>query len=215
MAFDFSSRLPVRVRVKFCGITRREDALAAIAAGVDAIGLVFFAPSPRAVTIAQAVEITACLPPLVTKVGLFVDAPTHQVEDTLRGVPLDLLQFHGDETPAECGRYEKPFIKAIRVREDTDLRDCEVAYADAAALLLDAHVDGVAGGTGQRFDWSLIPASLRKPLILAGGLTPDNVREAIARVQPYAVDVSGGIELAKGVKDPAKMHAFMEGVCNV
>lgn len=206
-----STTAPARVRAKICGITRLEDALAAIAAGADALGFVF-AASPRQVTPAQAAAIIAQLPPLVTTVGLFVDAPEAQVRETLALAPLDLLQFHGDESNADCARYGRPWIKAVRMRPGLDLAQAIAAHPDARAILLDAWHPGQAGGTGLQFDWSLVPADSRRPLILAGGLTPDNVAQAIRQTHPYAVDVSGGVELAKGVKDAAKIQAFMAGV---
>jgi phosphoribosylanthranilate isomerase len=204
--------VPPRVRVKFCGITRREDADLAASLGADAIGLVFHAASPRAVTITAARAIVERLPPFIAKVGLFVDAPERQIRAVLEDVPLDVLQFHGDEHAQDCLRYGKPYIKAIRMREGVDLDALVREHEYASALLLDAYVEGVAGGTGQRFDWDRVPSSVSKPIILAGGLSPDNVRAAIAQVRPYAVDVSGGVELGRGIKDPEKMCAFMKGV---
>ena len=200
------------VRVKICGITRVEDALAAAAAGADAIGLVFYARSPRAVTAAQARQIVAALPPFVTSVGLFVDASPCEIEETLDAVPLDLLQFHGDESPAQCARYRRPYIKALRMREDIDLAGIARDYADARGLLLDTYVAGVPGGTGQAFDWTRVPADLSLPLIVAGGLDADNVATAIAASRPYGVDVSGGVELAKGIKDAAEIARFIAAV---
>jgi phosphoribosylanthranilate isomerase len=200
------------VRSKICGITRIEDALAAAEAGADAIGLVFYAKSPRAVTAAQARDIIAALPPFVTSVGLFVNASRCELNEILEVVPLDLLQFHGDETPADCEGFHRPWIKALRVRPGDDLEAACKLYSGARGILLDTFVAGVPGGTGEAFDWSLVPARLSKPIILAGGLHAGNVGEAIARVKPYAVDVSGGVEAAKGIKDPAKVDAFMAAV---
>ena len=197
------------VRSKICGITRLEDALAAVEAGADALGFVFYAKSPRAVEARQARDIIAALPPFVTTVGLFVNAGRCELAEILEVVPLDLLQFHGDETPADCEGYHRPWIKALRVRPGDDLEAACRDYAGAAGILLDAYVAGVPGGTGEAFDWSLIPARLSKPIILAGGLTPANVGEAIRQVRPYAVDVSGGVEQAKGIKDPAMIEAFL------
>jgi phosphoribosylanthranilate isomerase len=205
----------VRTRVKICGITRVEDALAAARAGADAIGLVFYAPSPRAVTAAQAREIVRALPPFVTPVGLFVDAAIEDVRAVLEAVPLSLLQFHGNETPEDCRACGKPYIKAIRLREGDDLAARARSYDDAAAILADAYLEGVPGGTGRTLDWSRLPSRLARPLILAGGLAPDNVAAAVARVWPFAVDVSGGVEAAPGVKDAAKIAAFMRGVNGV
>jgi len=197
------------VRVKICGITRVEDALAAAAAGADAIGLVFYAKSPRAVDIEQAREILAVLPPFVTSVGLFVDAERSELERILASVPLDLLQFHGDESVQQCEAFGRPYIKALRVKAGDDIAAQVARYPSAQGILLDAYVEGVPGGTGEAFDWSLIPQTLSKPLILAGGLRPDNVAEAVSRVRPYAVDVSGGVEASKGVKDVEKIGAFI------
>jgi phosphoribosylanthranilate isomerase len=202
------------VRVKICGITRPEDARWAAALGADAIGLVFYEHSPRRVTVAQAWQIATASPPFVTKVGLFVDAKEPIIRSALEQVPLDLLQFHGDEDPEECARYDRPYIKAVRVREDIDLNRLVERYDNACGILLDAFVDGQRGGTGQTFNWSLVPRDLPLPIILAGGLTPDNVATAIAAVRPYAVDVSGGVESGRGVKDPNKMYAFIRGVRN-
>ena len=200
------------VRSKICGITRIDDALAAVAAGADAIGFVFYAKSPRAVTAAQARAIIAALPPFVTTVGLFVNASTCELNETLDAVPLDLLQFHGDETPEQCEGYHRPYIKALRVKAGDDIAAACAAYASASGILLDTYVEGVPGGTGQAFYWSLIPQGLSKPIILAGGLSVQNVAQAIAQVQPYAVDVSGGVEKSKGIKDQDKIRAFMQAV---
>lgn len=197
------------VRVKICGITRVEDALAAAKAGADAIGLVFYAKSPRAVDIEQARAILAALPPFVTSVGLFVDAERSELERILASVPLDLLQFHGDESVQQCEAFGRPYIKALRVKAGDDIAAQVARYPSAQGILLDAYVEGVPGGTGEAFDWSLIPQALSKPLILAGGLRPDNVAEAVSRVRPYAVDVSGGVEASKGVKDVEKVGAFI------
>ena len=203
------------VRVKICGITRVEDALAAAAAGADAIGLVFYAKSPRAVDIEQAREILAALPPFVTTVGLFVDAERSELERILASVPLDLLQFHGDESVQQCEAFGRPYIKALRVKAGDDIAAQVARYPSAQGILLDAYVEGVPGGTGEAFDWSLIPQMLSKPLILAGGLRPDNVAEAVSRVRPYAVDVSGGVEASKGIKDAVKVETFVRRVRSV
>ncbi|MGP3792533.1 phosphoribosylanthranilate isomerase [Pseudomonas sp. B392_1p] len=200
------------VRSKICGITCVADALLAAEAGADAIGLVFYAKSPRAVNPEQARAIVAALPPFVTTVGLFVNAGREEVSDVLRSVQLDVLQFHGDETPQECEGHGRPYFKALRVRAEDDLFALTKKYASAQAVLLDAYVPGLHGGTGERFDWTLIPAGLPKPLILAGGLTPHNVGEAIAQVRPYAVDVSGGVEASKGRKDAEKVREFIRQV---
>ena len=200
------------VRSKICGITRIEDALIAAEAGADAIGLVFYAKSPRAVSIQQARDIVAALPAFVTTVGLFVNASREELNDVLAGVALDLLQFHGDETPAECESYQRPYIKALRVKPGDDIAQLAAPYAKARGILLDTYVPGIPGGTGAAFDWSLVPRDLPQPVILAGGLSAGNVQAAIEQVRPYAVDVSGGVEADKGIKDAAKIRAFMRAV---
>lgn len=206
----------MRIRTKICGITRPEDGIAAAMAGVDAIGLVFYPKSPRAVTIEQAARICAVLPPFVTVVGLFVDAEHFTINDVLRDVPIDLLQFHGSETPAQCEVYDIPYIKAIRMSEEADLYEAASHYQTARGLLVDAWSATEAGGTGETFDWGRVsPATheeLDTPIILAGGLHPGNVAAAIAAVRPYAVDVSSGVEAGKGIKDAAKITAFMQAV---
>ena len=200
------------VRSKICGITRIEDALAAVEAGADAIGFVFYPKSPRAVTVQQARAIIAALPPFISTVGLFVNASRCELNETLDAVPLDLLQFHGDETPGQCEGYHRPFIKALRVQAGDDIAASCRLYSNASGILLDTFVSGVPGGTGETFDWALIPDGLEKPIILAGGLTSANVAQAIAQVRPYAVDVSGGVEKSKGIKDHDKIRAFMSAV---
>ena len=206
----------MRTRTKICGITSPEDALAAANAGADAIGLVFYPKSPRAVTIEQAAEICAVLPPFVTTVALFVDAEHFVIEDVQCGVQIDLLQFHGSETAAQCEAFDTPYIKAIRMSDEVDLIDAARQYHCAAGLLVDAYSATEVGGTGETFDWDRVsPATiseLETPIILAGGLHPDNVAEAIAAVKPYAVDVSSGVELSKGIKDASKITAFMQAV---
>jgi phosphoribosylanthranilate isomerase len=202
----------LRTRVKICGITRVEDARAAIAAGCDAIGLVFYPPSARHVNLETAAEIVAGIPPFVSVVGLFVDAEPEQINAVLKHVRLDMLQFHGNETPEQCNLYGVPYMKAIRVKAGTNLLQYAEQFKQARALLLDAFIEGVPGGTGQKFDWNIIPESLPLPVVLAGGLTAENVTAAIRQVQPYAVDVSGGVEINKGIKDAAKIVAFMRGV---
>lgn len=199
-------------RIKICGITREQDIHAAVYAGADAIGLVFYDKSPRAVSVQRAAQLVAELPPFVTTVGLFVDADEKFVREVQAAVPLDVLQFHGDETPEACARYGRPWLKAIRVRPGLDLLQCAARYAGAQALLLDAHVQGVPGGTGATFDWSLIPEGLSRPVILSGGLHRGNVADAIAQVRPYAVDVSSGVEVEKGIKDAARIAAFVNEV---
>ena len=200
--------------VKICGITRPEDALAAARAGAHAIGLVFYAPSPRHVTPARAAEIIRVLPPFVTTVGLFVDAGAEEVSSTLAEAPVGLLQFHGGETPEFCRRFKHPYVKAVRVRPGVDLLQYARDFCDAKALLLDAYVEGLHGGSGAAFDWSLIPRGLPLPVILSGGLTPENVVDAVRRVRPSAVDVSSGVESVKGIKDAQKIAAFIKGVRN-
>lgn len=199
----------MRTRVKICGLTRPEDVREAAWLGADALGFVFYAKSPRAVSVDQAAALVRAIPAFVTTVGLFVDPGEEEVRAVLEQVPLDLLQFHGDEPPAFCARFGRPYLKAVRVQPGVDLVQYAAAYRDAAGLLLDAYVPGVPGGTGQRFDWDLIPEALPLPVVLAGGLEPDNVADAIARVRPWAVDVSGGVEAAKGIKDHARMAAFI------
>lgn len=200
------------VRTKICGITNVDDALLAAEAGADAIGLVFYRPSPRAVDVQRARQIVAALPPYVSAVGLFVNASRCELTETLEAVQLDMLQFHGDESPADCEGYHKPWYKALRVKPGEDIRAQAAHYRGACAILLDAYVPGLPGGTGESFDWSLIPRDLDKPLILAGGLNPQNVERAISQVQPYAVDVSGGVELRKGVKDAESVRDFIRRV---
>ena len=194
-----------------CGLTRRQDVLAAVASGADAIGLVFYPSSPRAVTARQARTLCEVIPPFVTVVGLFVNPEPAMVDDILREVPLQLLQFHGDEREDECLRYERPYIKAARMREGLDLINYAACFPSARGFLLDAFVEGYGGG-GKVFDWKLIPQGFTRPLILSGGLDAENVGEAIRRVAPVAVDVSSGIESAKGIKDAGKIARFVAGV---
>lgn len=202
----------MRTRVKICGITSQEDALHVVNAGADAIGLVFYAPSPRAVTLEQAKKITEAVPAFVTVVGLFVNAEKAEIEKIIAEVGIDLIQFHGDESAEFCRQFNRPYIKAVRVKPDTNLVQYAQEFFDAKALLLDAYAEGVPGGTGKSFDWDLIPKKLAKPIILAGGLNAENVAQAIHAVQPYAVDVSGGVEIRKGVKDAQKIQQFMQQV---
>jgi phosphoribosylanthranilate isomerase len=201
-------------RTKICGITRVEDGLAAAYAGADAIGLVFVGKSPRHVTPERAAEIGAALPPFVTRVALFVNPDASEVEAVLHRARPDVLQFHGEESPAFCRAFGLPYLKAARVRQGVDLLQFAALYADAQGLLLDAWSEGAHGGTGERFDWALIPPDLPRPVVLAGGLHPGNVAEAIRAVRPWAVDVSSGVEAAKGIKDAAKIAAFMKEVSN-
>lgn len=202
----------MNTRSKICGITRIADLINVANAGVDAIGLVFYPPSPRNVSIQQAVELLAHLPPFVTVVGLFVNASAEAVREVLEQVNLDVLQFHGDESPEYCVQFGKPYLKAIRVKVGVDLQQCAARFASAQGLLLDAYVEGIPGGTGASFDWALIPADLPLPIILSGGLDPQNVAAAIAQVRPYAVDVSSGVEIVKGIKDPVKVAGFTQTV---
>ena len=205
----------MRTRVKICGLTRQADLDVAVAAGADAVGFVFHAPSPRAVTPEQARALCAGLPPFVTAVGLFVDAPPERIRAILDQVPLELLQFHGEEPPELCAAFGRRWIKAIRMRPEVDLVDEQARYRAAAGLLLDTYDPVRAGGTGQPFDWTRVPTALASSIILAGGLDPANVGEAIERIRTYGVDVSGGVEAAKGVKDPDKIREFMQRVNDV
>lgn len=205
-----------RTRIKICGITRPQDAARAVELGADAIGLVFYQPSPRCVSVEQALNIVANIPPFVSIVGLFVDSDRNDLNRILEQVPIDLLQFHGDESPKDCDGYNCPFIKAIRMRDGVDLLEEANRFETASGLLLDTYQAGVPGGTGESFDWTRVTEAreqgLVKPIILAGGLNPANVDEAIAVASPYAVDVSGGVESSKGIKDHEKMAAFVEAV---
>ena len=203
----------MRTRVKICGITRPEDAMAAAHAGADAIGLVFYPPSPRFVSIERAIEVRNALPAFIQTVALFVNPGRAEVDAVLERVRPAMLQFHGDETPAFCGGFTTPWVKACRVRQGVDLLEYFRSYPGASGWLADAFVEGY-GGAGQSFDWALVPAALERPLVLSGGLTKENVREAIRRVRPWAVDVSSGVESAKGIKDAAKIAAFIREVHN-
>lgn len=200
----------MRTRIKICGITRPEDGIEAARLGADAIGLVFYNESPRVVTPNQAAEIVAAIPPFVTTVGLFVDPEPVNVEVVLAQVSLDLIQFHGNETPEFCRRFGQPYLKAIRMREGVDLAAEQRRFSDARGLLLDTYQPGKPGGTGEVFEWGRVPDDLAASIVLAGGLNPDNVAAAIQQVKPYAVDVSGGVEASKGIKDAAKMAAFFK-----
>jgi phosphoribosylanthranilate isomerase len=204
--------LRVRTRVKICGLTRETDVRSAAELGADAVGLVFYEGSPRAVEIDQAKALIACLPPFVTSVGLFVDARPDYVRAVLDRLTIHLLQFHGDEPPDYCAAFGRPWIKAIRMRGDVDLQRLRAQYAAGTGLLLDTFDPAAAGGTGRQFDWGLIPQELGREIVLAGGLDAGNVAEAIRRVRPYGVDVSGGVESDKGIKDRRKLAAFMKGV---
>lgn len=203
----------MRVRVKICGITRLEDAAVAARAGADAIGLVFYPPSPRCLSPEQARRLRRALPPFVTAVALFVNPTREAVERVLTEVRPDVLQFHGEEDPAFCAQFGVPYIKACRVKEGTDLLEYFTPYADAQGWLADAYVEAY-GGVGARFDWSLVPALRDRPLILSGGLSVANVGEALRVVKPWGVDVSSGVEVAKGIKDAAMIEAFIAEVKN-
>lgn len=204
--------IPARTRIKICGL--REPAHARLAAreGADAVGLVFHPASPRYVTLAEAARLAAELPPFVAAVGLFVDAGESTVREALRAVRLDLLQFHGDEPPEFCEAFGLPYLRAVRMEEGTDLLECASRFRRAKALLLDAHVPGQPGGTGQTFDWARIPREPPVPIILSGGLTPQNVGEAVRSVRPWAVDVSSGVEASRGTKDPGRIVEFIRSV---
>jgi phosphoribosylanthranilate isomerase len=201
-----------RTRVKICGLRDPAHVRIAADAGADAIGLVFFDESPRYVQVAQALELVRVLPPYVMPVGLFVNAEAAAIEAILTQVPLGLLQFQGDETPEFCARFGRPYVRAVRMEQGTDLVEYSSRFSGAQALLVDAHVPGQRGGTGQVFDWKTIPRKHPMPLILSGGLTSENVGRAIREVRPWAVDVSSGVESSRGVKDPAKIVEFIRSV---
>lgn len=198
-----------RARVKICGITSVDDARAVVDAGADALGLVFYAASPRAVTIEQAREIALAAGPFTVVTGLFVNADPEFMAVVLAQVPLQLLQFHGDETPGYCESFQRPYMKAIRMRPELDVTAAIALYPNASGILLDAYRPGVPGGTGETFDWARVPQSPVKPIILAGGLTPMNVTDAINATHVYGVDVSGGVESAPGKKDHGKIKSFI------
>jgi phosphoribosylanthranilate isomerase len=200
------------IKIKICGITRPQDGLAVAAAGADALGLMFYDKSPRYVSIEQAQTIVQVLPPFISTVGLFVNPSVEYVQKILAAVPLSCLQFHGQETDEFCQQFRKPYLKAIHVGEDSNIETMISQYPNASGILLDTYVKGVSGGTGVAFDWQVIPRSLTKPLILAGGLTPGNVADAIHMVKPYAVDVSSGVESAPGIKSAEKVKQFCEQV---
>jgi len=203
----------MRTRVKICGITRPDDARAAAAAGADAIGLVFYPPSPRFLSVERAREIRDALPPFVQSVALFVNADAAQVAQVIGRVHPGMLQFHGEESPAYCAQFGLPYVKACRVAQSVDLLEYLRPFAAASGWLLDAHVEEY-GGVGASFDWALVPGALERPLVLSGGLTIENVGSAVRRVRPWAVDVSSGVESAKGIKDAAKVAAFITEVRN-
>jgi phosphoribosylanthranilate isomerase len=202
----------MRTRTKICGFTRVDDAIAAAKLGVDAIGLVFYPPSPRNVDLGQAIEIVNALPAFITVVALFVDEKEERIKDILSRVSIDCIQFHGNEAAADCRIYNKSYIKAIRMKQGLDIIKISADYQDASALLLDAYHPGIQGGSGSQFDWDLIPESNSLPIILAGGLDERNAEQAVKKVRPYALDVSSGVERTKGIKDVAKIAAFIEAI---
>jgi len=200
-----------RTRIKICGLTREQDVLDAVEAGADAIGLVFYPRSPRHVTLERAVELVRLLPPFVAPVGLFVNAAVAEVERACASIPQLLLQYHGDETPADCAQVARPWMRAARMEPGFDLLNFAQQFAGAQAVLLDAHVEGYGGG-GKVFDWSLIPSDVPAPVVLSGGLSPANVIDGVLQVRPWAVDVSSGVEVSKGIKDAALMRQFCAAV---
>lgn len=209
---SFSQSTICNPRIKMCGMTRVEDALAAAQLGIDAIGLIFYKPSPRYVSIEQAKKIIDALPPFVTVTGVFVDASSEEVQTILQQIPLDLLQFHGHESATYCRSFHKPYIKMISMNEIVDWERIQQDYSDAKGFLLDQSKLDQPGGTGEIFDWGKIPKKISKPIILAGGLTPENVAAAINQVKPFAVDVTSGVEANKGIKDFKKMMDFIKAV---
>ena len=209
---NMSNRQNPRTRVKICGITDVEMALTAVEHGADAIGLVFYPPSPRDVSVEKAADIVRALPAFVTTVGLFVNEDPKQIRQTVTQTGIDLVQLHGNECPEYCNELGLAYIKAVRMSDDVDLHKLKSDYSSARSLLLDAYKPGVPGGTGESFDWDRVPAELAPEIILAGGLTPQNIEDAINQVHPYAVDVSGGVEAQKGIKSTEKIIHFMQGV---
>ena len=202
-----------RTRVKICGITREQDLDAAVAAGADALGFVFYPPSPRYLDASRAAALVRAVPPFVTRVGLFVNPDPAFLMEVLNRVSIDLIQFQGDESPEFCAQFGRPYLKVARMRPGIDLVEFARKFASARGLLLDTYVEGF-GGAGQVFDWSLVPKELPLPILLAGGLTTENVGAAIRQLRPVAVDVSSGVEAAKGIKDAAKIAAFITAVNN-
>lgn len=205
----------MNTRVKICGITRPEDARVAALEGADAIGLVFYEPSPRAISLSAAAEVVAAIPAFVSVVGLFVNPEAAFVEEVLGRVSLDLLQFHGDESPEFCDQFNRRWLKAVRVQKADDINEAFARFSRASGLLVDAYDPLQYGGTGKCFDWSMIPETRPLPLILAGGLNSDNVARAVEQVRPWAVDVSGGVEARKGIKDQKRMTEFLKEVQRV
>jgi phosphoribosylanthranilate isomerase len=200
-----------RTRIKICGLTREADVDDALVAGADALGFVLYAASPRAVTLARAQALVARMPPFVTPVLLFVNASPRELLAATQALPQALLQFHGDETPGQCRTVAHPYLRAVRMAPGVDLLDCATGFHDAQGLLIDAHVDGYGGG-GKVFDWSLIPPNVPLPVVLSGGLNPANVTDGVMRVRPWAVDVSTGVEVSKGVKSGPLMRRFCKAV---
>lgn len=199
-----------RTRVKICGITRLDDALNAVQAGADSLGFVFYSPSPRNLELEQARALIKSVPAFISTTALFVNPQPGLVLEVVKQTKVDLLQFHGEESAEFCRGFQRPYIKSIAMHEDTDLEHCAAEYKDARALLLDTYKPGIPGGTGETFNWDWVPSQCSMPLILAGGLTADNVSKAIAQTQAYAVDVSGGVEQAKGIKSAQKMSDFIK-----
>ena len=197
------------IRSKICGFTRPQDALAAAQLGVDAVGLVFYPPSKRFVSIEQAQAIVRVLPPFVSVVALFVNENTERIRQVLAQVPVDILQFHGDETPEFCRQFDRPYIKAVRVQNTDDIIAAQQQYSDARAVLFDAHIEGEYGGTGHRFDWAMLPDQLSGHWILSGGLTPENIGEAVKITGAKIIDVSSGVESAPGIKSAEKIAALL------
>lgn len=201
----------MRTRIKICGLTREADVDAAVEAGADAVGFVFYATSPRAVSVAHAAALARRLPPFVTPVGLFVNAAPHELAAACAAIPTLMLQFHGDETPVQCDAVGRPYLRAARMTPGFDLLNFAQQFSSAQALLLDAHVEGYGGG-GKVFDWSLVPSGVTPPLVLSGGLSAANVTDGVLKVRPWAVDVSSGVESAKGIKDADAVRRFCEAV---
>lgn len=198
-----------KMKIKVCGFTQAQNARDASLLGIDAIGLVFYEKSPRYVDVERALEIVQALPPFVNRVGLFVNADSYFIDEVLCEVPLDTLQFHGEESPEACSQYAMPYIKALRVNEQTNITQFARDYQQASGLLLDAYHPTTYGGTGSSFDWSLAQVDIDTPVILAGGLNPDSAAQAVEQVNPYALDVSSGVESKKGVKDLEKIKQFI------
>lgn len=204
----------MKTRIKICGITRMEDASAAVLSGVDALGFIFWKPSPRFIDPVAAARIVGALPPFVASVAVFVNPAREEVLHAIAAAGPSVLQFHGEESPDFCSSFGRPYIKVFKVGQRSNLLESAASYGDAAGWLFDAYDEKRVGGTGETFDWDLIPHNLTRPLVLSGGLEPDNVAAAIRKVRPYAVDVSSGVESAKGIKDAAKIAAFVQGVLN-